>query len=181
MVLAALTGFALFVAGCAKATQDPSIPNAGGGGSSTPRPTGSTSALAYSQCMRSHGVPNFPDPQANGELAIDAGPDTGIDPESATYKGADAACKYLMPTRELDPSAAASMRAQNLRYAQCMRSHGIKDFPDPGADGALQIQGQRGSDLDPNSATYKSADAACKSFLPDGGSGGTLNDSGGKK
>jgi hypothetical protein len=46
--------------------------------------------LAFAQCMRSHGVPAFPDPQANGEIGLTPGQ---IDPNSPIVKAAIAACR----------------------------------------------------------------------------------------
>jgi hypothetical protein len=59
-----------------------------------------------------------------------------------------------------------------------MRAHGISDFPDPKADGTLQINATPGSDLDPSNPRYQSANGACKRYLPDGGTGGSLSTSG---
>ena len=61
-----------------------------------------------------------------------------------------------------------------LSYAECMRAHGISDFPDPtpgpgGQGGGFRIKEGPGSDLNPGNPTYKSADKACKSHLPNGG------------
>jgi len=127
--------------------------------------------------MRSHGVQNFPDPDSNGNLALDAGPGTGIYPNSPQYKAADRACKSLMPTR--DAGLAARNRPALLRYARCMRAHGVTDFPDPKPQGGIQATATPGSDLDPNSPVYKAADGACKHYMA-GLSGGeqSLNSSG---
>ncbi|WP_157430199.1 hypothetical protein [Actinomadura oligospora] len=55
-----------------------------------------------------------------------------------------------------------------LRYAKCMRSHGISRFPDPVLGKGLQVNG---NDVQSDTATYKSADGACKSLMPSGGAG----------
>src|SRR5262249_57896822 len=110
----------------------------------------------YSRCMRSHGITNFPDPDSNGNLALDAGPGTGIYPNSPQYKAADRACKPLMPAG--DAGQAAANRPALLRYAKCMRGHRVAGFPDPKPGGGIQIQSRPGSDLDPNSPGYKAAD-----------------------
>ncbi|MDL4817023.1 hypothetical protein [Actinomadura opuntiae] len=54
---------------------------------------------AYSKCMRDHGITAFPDPSSDGGIQINAGPGTGIDPESQTFKAADQACKKYQPGR----------------------------------------------------------------------------------
>ena len=68
-----------------------------------------------------------------------------------------------------DPQAAFQ---EMLAYSQCMRDHGLKDFPDPKMDGGritMGIQAGQTSDLDPNSATFKAAAQACQSLQPGGG------------
>jgi hypothetical protein len=123
--------------------------------------------------MRAHGITKFPDPNSQGQLALNAGPGTGIDPNSPQYKAADGACRSLMPAgQSLSAAQQAKMRSGNLKYAQCMRSHGISDFPDPNSQGQLQVQARPGGDLDPNNPLYQSADKACRHYqyvLPGGG------------
>jgi hypothetical protein len=56
-------------------------------------------ALALSRCMRSHGVPNFPDPQFgdNGEIGIKIGKDDGVDPHDPAFQRAQRACAQYAP------------------------------------------------------------------------------------
>jgi len=121
-----------------------------GSGSASHKSGGSSRAdpLKYSQCMRAHGVTKFPDPGPNGELRIAAGPGTGLDPSSATFRAAQQACKSLEPT----PPAADRKKMYDalLKFAQCMRQHGIAKFPDPNPDGGLRINSRKGDSLDPN-------------------------------
>jgi len=156
----------------------PGVAGAGPGGSgASPGSSGHGSTLAYSRCMRSHGITSFPDPDSNGTLALDAGPGTGIDPNSPQYKAADRACKPLLPVP--DARQAARNRPALLRYAKCMRAHGVTDFPDPKPGGGIQIQSSPGSDLDQNSPVYKAADRACKHYTSGlGGGEQSLNSSG---
>jgi hypothetical protein len=143
------------------------------GASGSSSAAANASPLAYSECMRAHGVPKFPDPGANGELQLRAGPGTGIDPNSSVYKAADAACKSLLPV----PSAEDQQQNYDalLKFSSCMRSHGISDFPDPQPNGRMEIKAGPGSDLDPNSALFKSAQQACQKYMPGGGKGGNTN------
>ena len=50
--------------------------------------------LAFSRCMRAHGLPNFPDPTFHGSHAggIQFQSGSGIDPNSPAFKHAQAAC-----------------------------------------------------------------------------------------
>jgi hypothetical protein len=56
-------------------------------------------ALQFSQCMRAHGVPNFPDPQfnSNGGISLHISANSGIDPNSPIFKAAQQACQSLLP------------------------------------------------------------------------------------
>lgn len=175
--LPAAAAAVLLAAGCGH-QDSPGVASTGKG---TAKPTASAtnthgSALAYSKCMRAHGIKDFPDPSANGELSVDAKPGSDLDPNNPTYKSADTACKSLMPPPQ--QQLPAGLKEANLKYAKCMRSHGVSDFPDPSADGSLQIQSRPGSDLDPNNPTYKAANEACKHLQPGGGDGGTLSSRG---
>ena len=55
-----------------------------------------------------------------------------------------------------------------LKFSQCMRAHGIKDFPDPQQTGqgvGISIHGSPGSDLNPNNPTFTAAQKACQHFI----------------
>ena len=84
--------------------------------------------------MRADGVPNFPDPQPGGGFMFKAG--TGIDPSSPAFKAAQAKCSKFLPSGGgLAPGTqthpAAQWLARMVKAAQCMRAHGVPDFPDP--------------------------------------------------
>jgi len=125
--------------------------------------------------MRARGIKDFPDPDSNGEIQIDAGPGSDLSADNPKYQAADSACKSLLPNHGAPP---ANLKAANLKYAKCMRAHGISDFPDPKPDGTLQIQAKPGGDLDPNNPRFKSANDACKQYLPNGGGDTSLNSGG---
>src|SRR5438445_372153 len=84
----------------------------------------------FAACMRSHGVPNFPDPDSRGGIRI--GPSTGIDPNSPKFKAAQQTCRKLLPN-DGQPSPAEQVRAQQqaLKFSACMRAHRVPNFPDP--------------------------------------------------
>lgn len=175
----ALVGTALIVvlAACGSASGSQAVASLSPSGSTGPssQPAGGSdtrpSALAYARCMRSHGVKDFPDPNADGDIQLNAAPGSDLDMNNSTFKAADAACKSLRPTGKQP----AGLKDANLKYATCMRSHGVTDFPDPAPDGSLQLKTEPGGDLDPNNPTFKSADQACKKYLPSGGQGGSVN------
>lgn len=118
----------------------------------------------YSACMRKHGVSNFPDPNGQGVISIDSG--TGIDPSSPTFQSARSACQKLLPNGgRPTPAQLAKLQRQLLALSKCMRAHGIKDFPDP-SSGGLRLRLAPGSDLDPNSPTFRNAQQACRKYMP---------------
>jgi hypothetical protein len=155
---AALAGIALLVAAC------------GGGGSLAN--TGETAyqkTLAYSQCMRAHGEPDFPDPQPNGNLIVQ-GPKDHLN--GALMGSANRACQHLLPKSA--PLTAAQQRrltTEALRFVACMRAHGLPSMPDPVVNSqgvAFRISGKPGSALVPNSPVFQAAQRACQKLLPGG-------------
>jgi hypothetical protein len=130
--------------------------------------TGYAKMLKFSSCMRAHGVSGFPDPTSTGGLLLKAGPGSGIDPRSPAFQSAQQACKKLLPNGGHPGPVSASQRAAALRFSQCMRAHGVPNFPDPsfGAGGGIQLGFRRGSGIDPQSPAFQAAQKAC------GGPGG---------
>jgi len=103
--------------------------------SATGEPTADkyAASLGYSRCMRSHGVPSFPDPtQLGGAIQI-PGSAPGIDAQSPLFTSAQKSCKHLLPDGGQPPTHAEQQQALTrlLDSSQCMRAHGIAGFPDP--------------------------------------------------
>jgi hypothetical protein len=163
-VLAVMAGAALLAAACGGSS--PSTPGPGGS-SSTGASTIHAKQLAFAQCMRSHGVPNFPDPSGNtGGLAVAKG-SSGINPQSAQFQAAQQTCRHLLPNGgQITPAQLGQAEQQLLKLAKCMRAHGVPDFPDPNGQGQVQDSAPPGSDLNPNSPQFQAAQKACKSVAP---------------
>jgi len=102
-------------------------------GSSTQTGTGSASSDApgvrFAQCMRAHGVPNYPDPGSAGSGPSFAG--SGLDVGSPAFKGAQQACAKFAVGLPGAPTLSASRRRALVAFARCMRAHGVPSFPDP--------------------------------------------------
>lgn len=114
------------------------------GCSSAPAETGTmpsstlSQAVRFSACMREHGIRAFPDPDASGELTIDGVLNgSSLDPDGPAWKRAVSACKDLQPSGFTGRKRTADEQEPALAFAQCIRDHGVKDFPDPTADGPL--------------------------------------------
>jgi hypothetical protein len=179
---------ALFTAGCDGGSGSPGVASLGSpgtttttGGSSAPiGPLGRSSgggatlslktadAAKFAACMRTHGVPNFPDPSSQGAIAI--GPSSGIDPGSPTFNAAQQRCRTLLPNGgRPSPQQQAKMRTATLAFSACMRKHGVANFPDPTfSDGGAQLKITVGaeSNLDPRSPVFQAAQKACAGKLP---------------
>ncbi len=141
---------------------------------------GSGKALELAECMRSHGVPNFPDPTSNGGGGLQiqqsqrsgSGPSTevnGVPVNGPAFQKGMQACRRYLPNGGT-PSAAktAQLKAQALEMARCMRSHGVPNFPDPqfqgGAGGGFGIR-LTGAGINPSSPAFGAAQKACGSIF----------------
>jgi hypothetical protein len=113
--------------------------SSGAGASST-----SASAVAYSACVRAHGVPSFPDPDSSGTVPKGDAQYFGV--STSQFQAAQHACQHLLPTggslqqREeqcfensgpCPPALLQQMLTADRKLAQCMRSRGWPNFPDP--------------------------------------------------
>jgi len=133
------------------------------GGSSNPGTSGSGSAdssgFAYTNCMRTHGASDFPDPTLN--------PDGGVafktNGNSPTLQAASQACQSLRPGGNQSPAASSQQLAAEVRWAQCIRTHGVPTFPDPNAQGAFDS-----GVFDPTSSAFQVASQDCRSLQPAG-------------
>ena len=132
------------------------------GGSST-TVGGSTQyakAVAYAQCIRSHGVPSYPDPDSQGHFPPLQVGRNGVSQQAA--QSAENACRSLNPGGSQDSAQQQGKLTRALNFAKCMRAHGVPNFPDP-ANTNSGI-GYDLSGLDTNSPQYQSAQQACRSL-----------------
>lgn len=94
--------------------------------------------VQFAACMREHGVDGFPDPDASGELTVDAVANgSAVDTQAPSWDAALEACKDLQPAGFTGRGRTAAQQRSALAFAQCVREHGVADFPDPPRDGAL--------------------------------------------
>jgi hypothetical protein len=174
----AVVALGVAVAGCSGGSKSPAVLAAGSQPTATVAPAGGSGssgasplaeAVAYSQCIRSHGVRNFPDPVQTPDRGYGYRT-VGIDPNSASFQGALQACKALpSPWNSSGQQLSAAQQQAWLNWAQCIRAHGVPDFPDPTFSGREVHDSGVGS----NSPQLQQAMDACKSQTPTvGGLGG---------
>ena len=169
-----LLAAAVGIAACG--SSDPTTTTGAANSASAKRASG----LAFSQCVRAHGVPNFPDPSSNGQGGIQiqqsdrsgSGSSTkvnGVSVNGPAFQHAMQACRSFLPNGGR-PTAAqtAKAKAQALAMSRCMRSHGVPNFPDPqfqaGPNGGVGIK-LNGSGIDPNSPAFQAAQKDCGSII----------------
>ena len=131
----------------------------GGGSSTTAATTTQNGRLAYSRCMRSHGVPNFPDPNSSGEIPKDK-----IPVGSPHLPAASSTCQHFAPTG-LGPRETAQQTrtrlADALAFARCVRARGFASFPDPTNQGQLTPEMVTAAGLDLHEPQLRRALLAC--------------------
>lgn len=93
-------------------------------------------AVAYAQCMRKNGFPDFPDPDAEGRILLRPRLD---DRSAPAFRKAHAACNDLAPEGWASERPDPARRAKLLGFAQCVRDEGVAEFPDPGSAGQFDF------------------------------------------
>lgn len=142
----AAAGIALLAAGC--------------GGSPGSHGAQATGALAFSHCMRSHGVVNWPDPTSSGVTPKESLQQLGI--SSSRFQSAQSACQHLLPT--VSAARRRLVVSQSLEFSRCVRSHGVPNFPDPDSTGRIPDPASVG--IDQGSPRFEAANQACGRYRP---------------
>jgi hypothetical protein len=156
LLTALLAGTALLAAAC------------GGGSAGSAGSSPYAKALAYTRCMRSNGVANYPDPNGKGQILMQ--PNNGIDYSSPQLAHAAKACGKLAPKITISAQQRQQVLSQDLKWAACMRAHGITNQPDPStADGGVSVTITKAEAALPQ---FPAAERACRSLsgAPGGGS-----------
>ena len=131
----ATVGLALVVAACSGGSGPSSAGSGppGAGGSANPPPA-SSQVLAFALCMRSHGVPKYPEPNSSNTMPNGL-PKVGPQHLAVTmseFQAAREACGHLLPNGgHAAQSAAQQLLSDGLKFARCVRSHGVLNWPDP--------------------------------------------------
>jgi hypothetical protein len=151
---AAVAGTALLAAACA--------------GTASTVAAGSTNyqkAVAYAQCMRTHGAPRWPDPNSQG-VFISTLTNRG---DFHAPASADRACRHLLPNGGvLTPGQQQKLVSAGLKFAACMRAHGFPGFPDSGRGPGINPGQLQKLGIDVNSPQFQAASRACLKPIPGG-------------
>lgn len=169
----ALAAVALIFAACG-GTSSPGVASLGSttsttiaGGVAGSGRSGPTRAqlLTYAECMRAHGLSDFPDPVPSplGGFGFHyhITPGSDLDPNTPKHQSAEKACQKDVPSSiaNLTP---ATMAANALKWSKCMRTHGEPNFPEPNGQGMITLN------VDPNSPQFQKAEKACQKLGGDG-------------
>ena len=154
-----MAGAILLATGCGGSSGSPD-------GSSSPGTSNVAKEVAYSNCMRAHGVKVSVG--SNGSIST-GNSGSGGGTSAQKMQSAQNACRHLLPSapsgRQVQAHQAQALK-QALKYTQCMRSHGMPNFPDPTTgNGPVSFPGVNGT-----SPGYAKANQACQSLLAGGGS-----------
>jgi hypothetical protein len=144
----------------------------GSSGSSNAGGSTNSSLLAFSRCMRSHGVPNFPDPDPNtSNSKVPSAQELGV--ASSRLEAAYNACQDLLPPGANDQFPPAEVRLLlpgMQRFSQCMRSHGEPNFPDPTTDSQgrpyFPVSSAGFSRADTHAPQFQAAMQECEPVMP---------------
>ena len=151
--VAALAATALLTAACS------------GGPASTAGSSGAghgrlAEALAFAHCMRSHGAPDYPDPNSSGVFMVNPSTSSRYDAPLSTRQ----ACAHLRPhgvQAAGTPAEQAAQQRESLAFVACMHRHGFPQLPDgwSGNIGQLIRVG-----IDPHSPRLSVAFTKCGSW-----------------
>jgi hypothetical protein len=181
-VVVAAAVLAMLAAACSGSSSS----GGSGGSSSAGGSRGSRSAVAYSACMRSRGVVNFPDPDSSGQLPKADPQQLGVSPSQ--LQTAQRACQHMLPNAagsfrqqtqqcflagDCPPALVQQILTVQRRYAECMRSHGFPNWPVPtiGSEGRPYFDVSKAgiSEAATRSAQWTSSDRLCERLVGIGG------------
>jgi hypothetical protein len=125
VALALVALISLISAGCGSDAPSETGTASSSGTGGNKNATDQDKAVKFAECMRANGVPDFPDANAKGQFVY------GVSVSPAVWTKAVDACKDLQPPGTLSAKRSPKQQSASLRFAQCIRENGVKDFPDP--------------------------------------------------
>jgi hypothetical protein len=177
-IVAAAAGLALLAAGCGSGSGG--SPAAGGSANPVAGSAGSAKLVAYSQCMRSHGIPDFPDPGSSGGISKQAIISAQSGVSNSQVQAASTACQHLIAGLSLGGQPTQTITTQDqqdyLKAVACMHAHGIASFPEPTFPGGQVEFPNLANLVNTQAPQFIQAEHVCKKLIPAGLPG---NESGG--
>ncbi|HUN34102.1 MAG TPA: hypothetical protein VMU95_19040 [Trebonia sp.] len=138
----------------------------GGSPSASPGPSGGSpssvvaKALKYSECMRSHGEPDFPDPNSQGGFEFKNS--ASLNPQSPAFQAAENDCQSVKPSPGNVSAAQENQEfTEVLKAAACIQKNGYPSFPEPTmVNGSIGISFSN-SNIDLTSPAFKKVAKKC--------------------
>lgn len=117
-------------------------------------------------CARAHGMPNLPEPTVDSQGQAHFPPGTPK-PSQATQQACQTIYNRLPASVRNGSTPDITME---IRFAQCMRAHGLTDWPDPNASGDYPLPADLRTSMKsgPLWDRIKTAWDACRAFNPSG-------------
>jgi len=124
------------------------------------------SAVAFARCVRAHRVPNWPDPNSAGAFDKSKLTTQQLGAGPSRVQAAQTACQRLIPNGSRARSAARlqQVKTEGFEFARCIRSHGLRSFPDPDSTGRIPDPATVG--IDQGSPRFQAANEACGKYRP---------------
>jgi hypothetical protein len=164
---AATAVLALLAAACGTSPSSTGSDGALNRGGSANTQSVNSQPLAFSHCVRSNGVPNFPDPNSSGVWPKQQVEGAASNPE---YPAAVRVCGHLLPDGGpgVAPSPAVDQEIKNdmTKFALCMRSHGVPKWPDPTLDQGRSVFDPQAAGIDTNSSQISATMQECERVFP---------------
>ena len=176
--LAVIVALAVGLSACGSSSSSSSSTAAASANSATAQ----QARLNLAKCFRAHGL-NVPDPSSNGGPAAGGSLFRTLRNYSqAQVTAARKACQQYFaqafPRANISPQQRAQLQQQLVKFAQCMRSHGV-NVPDPTFNNNGTAGGSGGKGFgggfrsgERNSPAFQTALKACQSLRPRFGRGG---------
>jgi hypothetical protein len=137
----------------------------GGGAHASSSATFMSRAIAYSNCMRSHGVPDFPDPNGQGDIVIRGGMGADLDPSLPAFQAAARDCGPFPTT--VTAAQETQQFSKSLKAAVCIRANGVPNYPDPRLiNGVIALFFS--PSINPSSPAFQKAAKKCGYRVPSG-------------
>lgn len=126
-----------------------------------------SAALAYANCMRSHGLPDFPDPNGQGDFVIQGAPGSDLAPSSPAFQAAERVCGSFGSVGRVPAAQETQEFQESLKAAACMRANGVPNYPDPKwLDGSIDANYNPSLNINPSSPAFLKAAKKCAHRLP---------------